>query len=838
MSEFKNKAKAVIIGAGIVGNSVACHLARLGWKDMVMVDKGPLPSPGGSTGHASNFTFIVEHSKVMTQLTQDSIKQYEEMGVFRKCGGMELARTKDRAEEFKRKLGLAKSWGSEAEIIEPVEAKKLFPWINEKIIKSALWMPGVGVVDSLRAGTIMREEAQGKGALEVYANTEVLGIDVENNRVKAIRTTRGEIQTECIVIACGVWSPRIAEMAGATIPLAPMVHQMIDAGPIVVFEKTEGEIEYPVVRDMSVLMYERQAGRNMEVGSYAHKPIIHHPNDIPSIEASKLSPTELPFTMEDFEPQMEDALALMPEILDRDDVEIQYAINGLISLTADGEPVLGETVEVKNLWSAAAVWIKEGPGVGKMIAEWMTHGVSEIDSHELDISRFYDYARTEKYVYARCNEGFNRIYGIVHPAEQWKSSRATRVSPFYSLEKELGAFFFEAGGWERPFWYESNKKLLDEFGDRVMDRRNEWDSRWWSPIINAEHLAMRERVAMIDLSAFAVFDLGGPSVVDYIQKMAVNQMNVPIGKAVYTPLLNLHGGIKADLTIIRTAENIYRIITGVADGNRDKKWLMDNLPDDGSVYLDDRTSALCTIGVWGPKAINLLKSVCKDDLSDKGLAYGYAKNITIDKAKVWALRISYVGEMGCEIHIPMELGGQVWDTLWEAGQPLKVVPAGIGVYGTTGRIEKSYRLYGADLEAEYNPVESGLVRPKVKPQDFIGKEHYLKAREQEPAATLCSLAVDDHKSATGELRYMLGKEPILTMSGKRIVDKKGRGSYVTSAGSAPSLQKHILMAYLPPEYAKEGTQLQVEYFNEKYPVTVAVAGATPLFDPDNKRMKL
>jgi glycine cleavage system aminomethyltransferase T/glycine/D-amino acid oxidase-like deaminating enzyme len=837
MDRVPSHANVVIIGAGIVGNCVAYHLAQHSWKDLLLIDKGPLPNPGGSTGHASNFIFPVDHAKVMTQITRDSMRQYKELGVFRESGGLELARSGENLEELRRRVATAKCWGEEGEVVTPDRAKELMPFINTKIILGAFWIPRVGVVDSLRAGTMMREAAQQMGALTLSPNTEVHGLVAKNGRVQAVKTSRGEIRAEYVVIACGVWSPRLARMAGASIPLTPAVHQMISVGPIKAFAKTTQEIDYPIIRDMSTMMYERQNGSDMEIGSYAHRPILHEPDDIPSIEQSKLSPTELPFTKEDFEPQMAQALELLPELLDDRDAGIQHAINGLLSLTPDGSPVLGETPEVKGLWSAAAVWIKEGPGVGRMVAEWMIGGEPELDPNEVDIARFYPYGRTKSHICSRSSEGYNKIYGIVHPREQWQSSRNVRLSPFYAREKELGAVFFETAGWERPHWYESNRKLLEEYRERVQDRPNEWDARWWSPIINAEHLAMRDRVGMVDLSAFAVFDVTGPGALDYIQELTVGQMDVLPGKAVYTPLLNRSGGLKSDLTITRMTETSFRIVTGGSQGGIDGKWFRDNLPEDGSAHLEDKTSSLCTVGVWGPRARLLLESVTRDDVSNKGFPFGTARQIEIGPVPVWALRISYVGELGWELYAPMEQGQLLWDILWKAGQEHGLAPVGIGVYGTTARLEKGYRLYGNELETEYNPVEAGLARPKVKAQDFIGKQAYLKAREEKPAATLCTLAVDNHVSSSGERRYMLGREPVLTLSGDPIVDRKGRRSYVTSAGAGPSVGKHLLMAYLPPMYASVGTQLKVEYFGEYYPVTVVVAGSTPLFDPSDERMK-
>jgi glycine cleavage system aminomethyltransferase T len=295
--------------------------------------------------------------------------------------------------------------------------------------------------------------------------------------------------------------------------------------------------------------------------------------------------------------------------------------------------------------------------------------------------------------------------------------------------------------------------------------------------------------------------------------------------------------MKSDLTITRMTETSFRIITGGAQGGIDGKWFQDNLPCDGSVHLQDLTSALCTLGLWGPKAPAIMQSVSRDDVSDKRLPFSNAKQMWIGPVPVWALRISYVGEMGWELYAAFEQGQLLWDILWKAGGQHRLVPAGIGVYGTTARLEKGYRLYGNELDLEYAPFECGLARRSVKPQDFIGKQAYLKEAGEPPAATLCTLTVDSHVSSTAEPRYVLGREPVLTPDGKAIVDRKGRRSFVTSAGSGPSLGKHLLMAYLPPEFATEGTKLAVEYFSELYPVTVAVAGTRPLFDPANTRMK-
>jgi len=835
-SRLPSSQKVVVIGAGIVGNSLAYHLVRLGQTEVTLLDKGPLPNPGGSTGHASNFIFPVDHSKEMTLLTLESMRQYKDLDVFIESGGIEIARTEERMQEFTRRMASAKSWAIEpVSLLNPEEVLELVPFINHKLILGGFYTPGCGVVDSLRAATIMRERGV-EGGLTVSANTEVLGIDVEGGRVRRVRTTHGDVETERVVIACGAWSPRLARMAGASIPLTPMIHQMIDIGPAPRFAESKTMIEYPIVRDMDTNMYERQEGTGLEIGSYAHRPITLEAEEIPSIEEAALTPTELPFTQEDFDPQMEIALELMPEIVGDESVGVKYAINGVLSVTYDGMPLLGET-EVPGLWSAAAIWIKEGPGAGKTLAELMVHGDSEIDVYESNVARAYPCQRTGAHTRARACEGFNKMYGIVHPSEQWESDRRIRLSPFYERERELGAVFFETAGWERPHWYESNAPLLEEYGDRVTRREAEWDARWWSPIINAEHLAMRDRAAMIDLTAFAIFDITGPGALEAVQRVAMRQMDVPIGRVVYTPLLTPSGGFKQDLTIMRLADDVFRVVTGGAYGMSDRKWFADHMPPDGSAQLHDQTNAWCTLGLWGPRARDVLSSITSADVSHEGLPFARCRTIEIGPLAVLASRISYVGDLGWELYAPMEQGARLWEIIAEAGAPHGIIPAGIGVYGTTGRLEKCYRAYGAELEADYNVVEAGMAWGKVKDEDFIGKEAHVRHREEEPAAVMCTLTVDDHTSASGIKRYMLGNEPILTRGGQPLTDRRGRRSYVTSAGAGPSLGKHILMSYLPPEHAVVGEELAVEYMGERYPVTVVTNDSTPVFDPENTRVR-
>ena len=844
MSDAPTSAKCVVIGAGIVGNCLVGHLTKLGWNDLVLVDKGPLPNPGGSTGHASNFIFPVDHNKEMCLLGVQSANQYRDLGLSVDSGGIEVARTPERMDELQRRMTSATAWGVEARLLTPDEVGEICPFINTDIVLGGFYCPTVSVVDSLETGTVMRRLAVDNGC-RVLANTEVLDIVTEpgpnpgDRTVKAVVTSAGTIEAEYVVIACGVWSNRLANMAGAYIPLVPAVHQMADVGPIDILAETGNEIGYPIVRDMDTFCYERQTAGSMEVGSYAHRPIFHHPDEIPSNEEAALSPTEMPFTADDFDPQMEQAIELMDML---GDAEIKYAINGLLSLTPDAMPCLGEVPEVRNLWSAAAVWVKEGPGMAQVVAEWMTFGYPRvIDVHGADIARFYPEERPDEHIWARSAEHFNKTYGIVHPAEQWESRRNLRVGPYFSRQEELGSVFFQARTWERPQWFESNADLVERYG--VEDREVEWDARWWSPITIAEHLNLRENCGLVDLSAFQIYELTGPGAVAYADRLAVNKIDVPVGRSIYTPWLTPDGGFHSDLTMMRLGEDRVRVVTGVFDGGRDEFWARRHLPTDGSVSFANVTDRITTLGLWGPNAPAVLSALCDADLSQAGSSYGSLIDVELDcgagGAPVAAtlFRISYVGDTGWEIYLDWDDGPAVWDALMRVGADYGLRATGGGVYGTSGRLEKGYRLMGAELESEYNPLEAGLARPRVKAADFIGKEAYLAAREAgEPEVQMCVLTVEDLHDGRGRKRYMQGgNEPILTLDGDRIVDSHGRISRVTTAGPGPSVGKHLLMAYLPTELAVAGTDLQVMYMNELFGVRVAGTGA--VFDPDDSRMK-
>ena len=839
-TSFPSQARAVVIGCGIVGNSLAFHLTRLGWGDVVQIDKGPLPNPGGSTGHASNFIFPVDHSKEMTALTAESVRQYRELDVFTECGGIEVARTEARMQELRRRMASAKAWGIEpASLVTPAEIKRLVPFIDESILLGGFSTPGVGVVDSLRAGTLMRERAQGAGALHVHANTELLGIVVEHGRVRGVRTTRGEIAAETVVIACGVWSPLIARMAGARIPLTPAVHQMIDIGPVPRFATSSRAIEYPIVRDMDTFMYERQDGGGLEIGSYAHRPILHDPEEIPSIEEAALSPTEFPFTQADFELQMEHALELMPEIVGDESVGVKYAINGLIALTPDGMPILGETPEVRGLWSVAAVWVKEGPGVGKSVAEWMVHGESEIDLHSSDIARFHAHQTTRAHVRARTGEAFNKTYGIVHPSEQWASDQRSAALADARAPPGARRGVLRGGGL-------GTTAVVRVQRAAARGVRRSCDAPRGGvgvALVVADHQrrAPRDARARRGLRPLGVRDLRhlGPGRAG----LAAAGGDAPDGRAGRArrlhPAAQPGGGFRSDLTIMRLGDELFRVVTGGAHGMSDRKWFRRQSAGRrlGAARTTSRPPGPRS-GSGAPAPATVLSSVTADDVSAEGFRFGWCKELEIGSQRVLASRISYVGDLGWELYVPIEQGA---------------TPLGHGLGG--GRAAPAGALRHRRLRHD-RPAREVLPRLRrrarkrstrssrrawrdrgSRSEDFIGKRAHIGHLAEEPAAILCTLTVDDHASASGTRRYMMGREPILTRDGAAVDGCQG-SPLLRDERRRRAVRRPAHPARLPAARARaRGAELAVEYMCERYPVTVAVAGSTPLFDPENTRIR-
>ena len=524
----------------------------------------------------------------------------------------------------------------------------------------------------------------------------------------------------------------------------------------------------------------------------------------------------MPFTPSHFEASMTAAGDVLPALKG---VGLTRKFNGLFSFTTDGFPVLGESPQVKGFWSAQAVWITHAAGVGRAVAEWIVNGEPTLDLRECDIRRFYPHALSRRYVRARAAQQYREVYDIIHPRQQVDNPRNLRLTPFFPRQKELRGVFFENAGWERPQWYDANAGLLDAL-DVAGASRAGWEAREWSPTVAAEHVATRERVAMFDMTPFAKFELAGPGALAALQRLAANQMNKPVGTVAYTSMLTPQGGIKCDLTVTRLGAERFMVVTGGAMGLHDLDWIRSHLPDDGSVSVADVSSGRCCVGLWGPRARDLLSRVCESDVSDAGFPYMTVKAITIAEVPALALRISYVGELGWEIYAPAEHGLRLWDTLWEAGLPFGVIAAGGGAFDSL-RLEKGYRLWGADIHTEYDPYEAGLgFAVRMQKGDFVGRERLRERRAQGQTRKLCCMTLDASDAV------VMGKEPV--MDGNRVL------GYVTSANYGHSIGRGIVYGYLPTSHTEVGTRVDVIYFGERLQATVA---KEPLYDPSGRKMR-
>ena len=814
------QARAVVIGAGIAGCSVAYHLTKLGWRDIVVLDQGPLFETGGSTSHAPGLVFQVNPSRTMASLARYTVELWKSMELDgERCanpvGSLEVAWTSERLEDLKRKAGFAASWGIEAHVISPGEARDHIPMLSDRIL-GALYVPSDIHTKATRPAEAMARETEWNGAA-FYGGVRVTGFGISNGRIDAVHTTQGDIRTELVVSAAGIWAPRVGGMAGVSIPLSPMQHLYAVTEPLDELAGAVEEVSQPILRHQDAAMYFRQVGESYGIGAYNHEPLLVESDDILDHEEAPIAPAEMDFTPVHFEKARVAMGELLPAL---EGAGLTRKFNGLFSFTNDGFPVLGESPDVRGFWSAQAVWITHAGGVGKAVAEWIVNGDPTTDLRECDILRFHPHAHSRSYVRARAAQQYREVYDIIHPLQQMDSPRNLRLTPFYARQKELGAVFFENAGWERPQWYDSNAGLLDSL-DVTGESRDGWEAREWSPTVAAEHVATRERVALFDLTPFAKFEVTGPGSLAALQKLTTNQMNKPVGAITYTSLLTPSGGIKCDLTVTRLDEERFMVVTGGAMGLHDLEWIRAHLPNDGSVAVNDISSSQCCIGLWGPRACDLLSRVCDDDLGNDGFPYMSASRVTIGEVPALALRISYVGELGWEIYAPSELGLYLWDTLWEAGQPLGVIAAGGGAFDSL-RLEKGYRLWGNDIHTEYNPYEAGIgFAVRMRKGNFIGRDALREVRERGLRRKLCCMTLDD------PARVVMGKEPIL--DGDRVL------GYVTSANYGHSIGRGIVYGYLPVEYDEVGTAVDVLYFGERLQATVA---REPLYDPNGDKMRV
>jgi len=807
-------ARAVIIGGGAGGTSIAYHLAERGWTDIVLVDRAELTS--GSTFHSAGLVGQLRSSVTLTTMMMYGAGLYrrlrDETGVdpsWHEVGSLRLASSKARFEELQRQASWAKTFGLPLELISAAEACERFPLMSIEGVLGAVWLPTDGWLDPSGLAMALAAGAHQKG-VTIRTHTRVVGIGVERGRVTGVEVelrdgSRETIAAEVVVNAGGMFAPEIGRLAGITVPIIPMAHQYLFT------EAIEGvHAGLPQLRDPDNLVYFREEVGGLCMGGYERNPAPWSLDGIPGDFNGKLLGPDWPR----FEEIMAGAVRRVPAIAD---AGVSRIINGPEGFTPDNEFILGES-EVGGFFVAAgfsAHGIAGAGGIGRQVASWIVDGQPELDLWKMDIRRFGPAYRSPGYTLARSIENYATYYDIHYPNEERQSGRPLRTAPTYEQLDALGAAFGEKSGWERPNWFETNAPAGD-----VTLRPRGWAGRHWSPAIGAEALATRTAAGLFDESSFAKLEIAGPGALGFLERVCANRIDRPVGSIVYTQLLDPSGGIQADLTVTRVGEQSFMLVTGTAFGNHDAAWLRAHLPDDGSVTLRDITASRVCFGLWGPRARDILAGVTHDDIGDAAFPFLTARELSVGFVPVLALRVTYVGELGWELYAGADYGRALWSTLWDAGRPHGLVAAGYRAIDAL-RLEKGYRVWSSDITPDETPFEAGLGFAVAldKSVDFIGREALIAAQAAGPRKRLRCLVLDDRRSVC------LGNEPV-RIAGSIV----GR---VTSGGYGYAVERSIAYAYLPPD-APIGTRGEIDVFGEWIGFEVM---REPLYDPASARIR-
>jgi glycine cleavage system aminomethyltransferase T/glycine/D-amino acid oxidase-like deaminating enzyme len=804
----RESARAVVIGGGVGGTSILYWLARLGWDDIVLCERADLTS--GSTFHSAGLVGQLRGSLGLTKMMMNSVELYrrleEEVGLetgWHEVGSLRLASSEERMQELRRQAGWAKTFGLPLELISAEEARKLFPPMSTDGVLGAAFLPTDGYIDPSQLTFALAEGAR-RGGAEIYTNTRVSGIDVQRGRLRAVETDKGRIETEVVVNTGGMFAGEIGRLAGVTVPIIPMAHEYLVTRP------SGLPLDLPTMRDPSLLVYFRGESGGLVMGGYERHPAPWGLDGIPADFNGKL----LPEDCDRFDELLRNAVVRVPDL---ENLEVVRLINGPEAFTPDGEFILGES-NVRGFWVAAgfcAHGLAGAGGMGQLVAEWIVEGLPSLDVWEMDSRRFGRHYESRDYTLARTVEIYSTYYDIKYPGQERLAGRPLRLAPTYSRLQELGASFGEKSGWERANWYEPNAAAGDE---SLRPRR--WAGEVWSPAIGAEHRACRESAALFDETSFAKIEVFGPSAANFLEGLCDNRVAGEIGAVTYTQMLNERGGIECDFTVTRIAEDRFRIVTGTAFGQHDLAWIRRHLPDDGSVYAEDATSRLACLGLWGPAAREVLQPLTEADLSNEAFPYMRAREAAIGPVPCLALRVTYVGELGWELYCPMEFGLRLWDTVWESGKEHGLVAGGYKAIDSL-RLEKGYRVWGADITPDETPYEAGLeFAVKLDKGDFVGRDALLATRERPVERRLACLVLEDPRSVA------LGSEPVRLND-----DVVGR---VTSGGYGYTVARSIAYAYLPAADAEPGREVEVEIFGEWVAGEVA---QEPLWDPKGERIR-
>lgn len=820
----------LVIGAGVVGCSAAYHLTRQGHTDVTVVDMGDIEIPGGSTVHAPGGLVETSSSKIMTEFATYSRRLYSELDAYRPEGFLELATTDARWQQAKRLYDYSRSWDiPTGELLSPEEIVDQVPLLDEAPLIGAYHSPTSGLIRPIELLSGLRAEAEARGAT-FHGQTRVTDIETVSGEVTEVVTDRGRISVERVLVAANIWSPLFGAMVGVDIPLMPCEHQYAVTEPLPPLAGTDSEVQYTGFRHQDAALYFRQHGEGYGIGSYNHEPLLVAPEDLDDYasadedvpiydyvvgktterDAVKMT-AHRKFTPEHFEEAWTEATRVMPAL---EGADLEKSFNGMFCFTPDGFPIMGSPAELDGFWVAAAVWLTHAGGVGKAMAEWMTTGYPRQNIAPCDINRFQPHAGSRRFVRDRAAYSYDTVYDLIHPRELPDVNQNLRTGPFYDRQSDVGAEFYSAAGWERARWYDRNESLLEEYD--VPDRSG-WVGQYWSPIEGAEHLAVRDRVGLFDLSAFTNVEVTGPDATDFLDRVCTNTVDVDVGDITYTLMCTEQGGVLGDMTLLRRGADTYELFANSgAAGTKQLAWLRHHAQQ-ADVSVDGRVPGRCALGVWGPNARDLLAPRIEADLGTGDFPYFTARETYLDEIPVTAIRVSYVGELGWELHTTTEYGRKLWDILWDAGQDHGIVPMGDGALNTM-RLEKGYPLFGGDLTPEYDPYEARLGFTVDLESPFIGRDAVAEARN----------------SLTRQRVTVTLDEPGAVVSTNvPILDGEDVIGYAASADYGYSVDAGIISGYVDSAYAEPGTSIAVQYENERYEATVR---ESPLLDPDRERL--
>ncbi|HVS48846.1 MAG TPA: FAD-dependent oxidoreductase [Candidatus Dormibacteraeota bacterium] len=804
---MKANARAVVIGGGVGGAAILYWLTRLGWSDTVLVERSRVTS--GSTFHSAGLVGQLRGSLSLTQMMMNSVELYRALGQevgletgWHEVGSLRLASSEERMEELARQAGWAKTFGLPLELVSAQEAQSMFPPMSADGVLGAAFLPTDGYIDPSQLTFALVEGARRRGA-EICEDTRVTGIEIESGRVRRVKTDKGDIETELVVNAGGMFAPEIGRLVGVNVPLIPMAHEYLITKP------SGLPLDMPTMRDPSLLVYYRPESGGLIMGGYERDPAPWGLDGIPADFNGRLLEPD----WDRFEPLMTNAILRTPSIKD---AEVISLVNGPEAFTPDNEFILGPS-EVRGFWVAAgfcAHGLAGAGGMGRLVAEWIVEGRPGLDAWEMDSRRFGRHYMSREYTLARTREVYSTYYDVKYPGHERSAGRPLRVSPIYSRLSELGVTFGEKSGWERANWFEPNGVR----GDESLRPRG-WAGRLWSPAIGAEHTACRESAAIFDFTSFAKIEVRGRGAASFLEGLTDNRVTRAVGALTYTQMLNDGGGIECDFTVTRLAEDRFRVITGTAFGQHDLFWIRDHAPEDGSVQVVDVTSAYACVGLWGPAARDILQPLTPTPIGNEAFPFMTAQQLAVGSVPCLALRVTYVGELGWELYCPSEFGLRLWDTLWEAGRDKGLVAGGYKAVDSL-RLEKGYRVWGADIGPESDPYQSGLgFCVKLDKGEFIGRAALLKKRETPADTKLACLVLDDPRSVA------LGSEPVRI--GGEVVGR------VTSGGYGYTVGRSIAYAYVPSS-AAVGSAVEVEIFGTWVPGQVA---KEPLYDPGGFRIR-